>query len=113
MIPRASVVYQTTPSEGIQTNTASSVTSSQITVTSETDDLVVDGIRCGSDPTEDGSQTNRSALTNAGHFTESSTEVGAASVDMDWTFSSDTVAHAGVNLNAAVVAGTRRVFSIT
>jgi hypothetical protein len=100
-------VDTTGPTSGIQTNTGTS-TSSNVTVTSSAGDMVTDVFRCDNDPTQDASQALQWNITGGGKFTEASTEAGAASVAMDWTFASTDFAHAGINLNAAAV--TRRVF---
>ena len=98
-------VDQTTPIENGTGRTANAATSSALSVTSgSTDDMVVDAIVLNPDPTVDGSQVERFDTASAGSHLAVSTEGGASgTVTMTWTFDSDDIAHAGVNINAAPV----------
>ena len=103
-------VNQTTPLGTLATATGSS-TAASVSVTSATDELVVDAASSHRNPsvalTVDGSQTERSNLVVTRLTLGTSTEAGAASVSMDWTVApSNAWAIAGVSVKpAAVVTG--------
>lgn len=97
-------VDQGTPTEN-QTSLSSEGTSSSISVTSETDDLVMDIVgtdKAIADTAAGPGQTRRwTAAAESGKETSSSTESGASSVTMDWNFSTTRkINHIGFNINA-------------
>lgn len=92
-------VDQSSSTSSPQTNSADSATSSSVTVTSATGDMVVDIVGTSSmSPTVGAGQTQRYTTSPAAGFGNGSTEAGAASVVMSWTFSSNSVAQAAVNI---------------
>ena len=79
---------------------------SSVTVTSATDELVVDcvGWNSGGEATAGTGQTKRAETGNASMDIASSDEAGAASVAMTWTFTSSRWAGVGVPLKPFVAA---------
>lgn len=90
-------VNQAIPFGTVVTGTGSSVTSSSITVSSAANEMVVDMIATFVDCTVDASQTERASKSDF-YSTHTSSEDGAGSVDMDWTFPLDDCAMIGVPL---------------
>ena len=94
-------VDQTTPTEGLVSQDGNA-SSSSITVSSETDDLVVDII--GTDKTISvGSGQTQQWIEPAENGKESggSTEPGASSVTMSWSLSGGKYTHVGFNINSS------------
>lgn len=81
-------VNQTTPTSGVQDNAASgSISSISVTVSSATDDLVVDILShftAGSAPTVGANQTSRWSGNTNGGYGMCSTEPGGTSITMSW-----------------------------
>jgi hypothetical protein len=86
------------PIGDVQTNTATS-TSSSLSVSSNPEDFVIDMIRLNNSPTIGADQTLRWTHGGGGNQHRSSTEPGASTVTMSWTFTNSDVAHAAVSIN--------------
>lgn len=90
-------VDQTTPFGTVVTGTGSAVTSGSIVVSSATNEVVIDLIVTYVDCTVGSGQTERASKSDF-YSAHTSSEAGAASVTMSWTFSSDDYSMIGVPL---------------
>jgi len=102
-------VDQTTPSDGFQGANGTS-SSPSVTVTSKTDDFVLDSIMLFFNPTPGSGQTGRFSESSF-DFYEGSTEPGASSVVMSWSNSSSDYTLVAINVRQVDVS--RRVFAVT
>jgi hypothetical protein len=92
-------VHQTTSDDGFNSNSGTG-TASQVTVSSAIGDLVLDGVSVRNDMTVDSSQTDQWSFQSSSlAWGGSSNETGATTVSLDWTFTSDTWAAAGISIN--------------
>lgn len=93
-------VHQTTPDDGYNSNDGTSGAAS-VSITSETDDMVFDVVSVDQQtPTVDDSQTEQWNSASSGDLRDAgSSEAGATSISMDWTFTSTIWGISGININ--------------
>ena len=103
-------VDQTTPSDGFQSSSGTS-TSASVNVTSATDDFVIDSIETFNTASVGAGQTQRYAESGFDQH-KGSTEPGASSVTMSWSFASTNFNLIAVNVKQVVII-IRRIFTIT
>jgi hypothetical protein len=106
-------VDQGTPDDAAVTNSGGTITSIAVTVSSATDDLVLDCVGVNGNPTITATagqteRANQSVNGGGGTMEGMSTKPGTTSVQMEWSFASSTrVGQVGININAAAGGGGR------